>query len=322
MRFVFNLRNYLTLYQGVIAGPICLLLLLTVTLTACADNTNRPETTSTERIKAVATTTQIADMLKSVGGERVEVTTLVKGDGWFSEYIPIKPDLKAVETARVIFKNGAGLDDWLTEIYQSTHSKAVIVDLSEGIRLLDYKFQKSPPQAKNPYYWLAPANGKPMVDHIARILGELDKPYSQDFAANAKTFHEQLDQVVERSQALLGEIPANQRKLLTGSEAMAYFAGEFGLEFLEPLFSSESCNSPQVLTARLTQAQLTRLQEVPAIFFDRLCNPHITQWLNKVAATRVILDLYTESLSLPGREVDTYLRMLLNNALVISLGLH
>jgi zinc/manganese transport system substrate-binding protein len=316
MQSKFTPNKFLPFYKFLVAGFIPILLLISVT--ACVDSDQTDKVTG-EKIRVVATTTQIADMLKNVGQEKVEITILAKGNSRFSEYIPTKPDLEVVKTAGVIFKNGAGLDNWLDEIYQSTNSKAMVVDLSEGVKLLTYEFQSSSLPAPNPYYWLNSANGKIMVDHITRVLQMLDKSYSQDYALNSRAYQFEVDQVVDKARALINEIPVDKRKLLTGSEAMEYFGREFGLEFLEPL-NIQSCNEANLIEPLMAE-ELARVKETSAVFFDRLCNPQITQKLSREAGLKVILNLCTESLSLPGREVDTYLRMLLNNALVISLGL-
>lgn len=305
-----------------IITTVALSIFLIFVVSACAET--EFNSIGKNKIQVVATNTQIADMLNNVAGEKVTITILAKGDATFSEYLPSPSDLTALKTAQLIFRNGAGLDDWLEPVYKEAGAIAQITDLSQGIQLKDYQFDNQASPDPNPYFWHDPLNAKIMVNTITSRFEGYDPSNHGFYDLNATNYKYKIDEVTQKALDLLTTIPPEKRLLFTDNEALAYFADEFGLNIANTL--SVWCGSREVpLNPELTanQTGLIKQGEISALFLDRGCAEGINfaSKIAKVTEIKVIPNLYTESLSLPGREVDTYLKMIYNNALVITLGL-
>ena len=118
-------------------GFVLILLLVASTLVACGETTPKVSTNTPDgatllpitntsvntvnndpnatvaKIKVVATTTQLGDFLRNIGGERVEVYQILRPNDDPHDYSPTANDSKAAAAAQVVFKIGVGLDDWL-----------------------------------------------------------------------------------------------------------------------------------------------------------------------------------------------------------------
>src|SRR5271166_5277073 len=85
------------------------------------------------RLEVVASFSIIGDFVRNVGGERVNVTTLVGPDGDVHVYTPAPADAKKIADAKLVIINGLGLEGWLPRLLQSSGSKAPIIIATKGI---------------------------------------------------------------------------------------------------------------------------------------------------------------------------------------------
>src|ERR687895_587299 len=88
------------------------------------------------KLQVVATTMQLQDFARQVGGDRVEVDGILDTESEPHEYEPRPSDADAVAAADVVVENGAKLDDWLDDLLRNAGGDANRVTASEGIELL------------------------------------------------------------------------------------------------------------------------------------------------------------------------------------------
>ncbi|HEX2914615.1 MAG TPA: metal ABC transporter substrate-binding protein [Chloroflexia bacterium] len=306
-----------------------------IALVACGDNTtpsvngtsaasNASQTTAgvAGKLRVVATTTQLADFARNVGGERVEVTSILKPSADAHEYEPTAADSKALAASQLILKNGLGLDDWLDKTIQSSGTKALLVTASEGVKTrkaegsLVEEFKNG-----DPHIWFSSDNAKKMVDNIATGLLKVDPSSSDIYQANASAYKAQLDQMAQQIKALIANIPAENRKLVTNHDAFGYFIDQFGLTFVGSVIPSmDSTSEP---SARDIEELVNKIKEqkVKAIFTEQSLNPRLAEQISREAGVKIYSNLYSDSLSEPGSDGDTYLKMMLSNARNIVAGL-
>src|SRR3982750_3917155 len=86
-----------------------------------------------EKIKIIASFSILGDFARNVGGDRVDVTTLVGANGDVHVYTPTPADAKKIADAKLVIVNGLGLEGWLERLVQSSGSKAPVVIASNGI---------------------------------------------------------------------------------------------------------------------------------------------------------------------------------------------
>ena len=210
------------------------------------------------RLKVVASFSILGDFVKNVGGDRVEVSTLVGSNGDVHVYTPAPADAKKIADAKLVVINGLGLEGWLPRLVQSSGSKAVIVTASDGIVPL-----KSG-SAADPHAWQSVANAKIYVANIRDALVAADPPDAAAFRANADGYLAKLDQLDRDVREAMAQIPAARRKVISTHGAFGYFAAAYGVEFIAPLgVSTDSEASARDIADIITQI---RVAKIPAVF--------------------------------------------------------
>lgn len=328
------------MYFKKLTALLALLLLFTGLVAACGDATNTaPATTSlasantsatttgaapapANKIKVVATTTQVGDFVKNVGGNRVEVFTIVKPGADAHEYEPTAEDSRSLAAAQVVFQNGLGLDSWLEKTIQSSGTKASVVNASQGAKTRNAEGKEADEfKDGDPHIWFNTSNAKKMVDNIAAGLAKADATGASTYQSNATAYKVQIDEMAKQVKGQIDGIPAAQRKLVTNHDAFGYFIEEFGLTFVGSVVPSlDSTAEP---SAREIQQLVAKIKEqnVKAIFTEESINPKLAEQVSKEAGVKIFSNLYGDSLGAPGSEGDTYIKMMLSNGRNIANGL-
>ncbi len=300
------------------------LLLLTL-LVACGDPTapvtkDAPGTASSAaKIKVVATTTQVGDFVKNVGGNRVELVTILKPGVDAHDYEPTSADSKALAAAQIIFSNGVGLEEWLDKTIKNSGTKATQVIASDGIKPRPGSTSQEKPG--DPHLWFSTDNAKKMVDNITTGLIKIDGAGKEIYETNAKSYKAQIDDLAKQIKILIDTIPADHRKLVTNHDAFGYFAEQFGIKIVGsviPSFDSTAEPSAQELKELVDKIKATK---VPAIFTETSINPKLAEQISKEAGVKIFSNLYGDTLGEAGSDGDTYLKMMLANAKNIANGL-
>jgi len=273
-------------------------------------------------IEIVATTTVIADFLRHVGGDKVDVTVMIKEGSNHHTFEPTMSEARLIAEADIIFSNGIGLEQpWLNDLRESTNSTAVLEVVSWGAYLLDLDHRDHIHQGGDPYIWHNTENAKIMVDNIALGLAEFDPAHQEQYEANAEAYKAELEALTEEIASLLNTIPPERRKLVTGHEAFAYFADQFEFELIGTVIIA-SHESKQSSTRDIEKLiQKIKEEQVPAIFAGISLNPRQAQTIADEASVPLIANLYSDSLGEAGSEGETYLSMMRYNAQTIYNGL-
>ncbi len=286
-----------------------------------AAGTSASASTST-RLKVVATTTQLGDFVKNVGGNRSEVITLIKAGVDAHEFEPSAADSKALATAQLVFKNGLHLDDWLDKTITSSGTRAPVVNTSDGIIARKVGGEAAgAADESDPHIWFNTANARQMVDNIAAGLSKADPPGSNIYQTNARLYKEQLDEMVRQVKQEINTIPPANRKIVTNHDAFHYFLEEFGLTFVGAVIPSVDSSAEP--SAKDIQELINKIKEqkVKAIFTETSINPKLAEQISKEAGVKIYSNLYGDSLGSPGSDGDTYIKMMLANARNIAAGL-
>ncbi len=90
--------------------------------------------------------------------------------------------------------------------------------VTRGVRL--QQGEEDGKSVDDPHVWHDPANAKAMVDNIAAALARADPGRTDDYEANATAYKKRLDETRTRVQAIINEIPADGRKLVTNHDAL------------------------------------------------------------------------------------------------------
>ena len=283
-----------------------------------------------ERLRVVATTTQVGWVASEVGGDTIDLTVLLAPGAEAHDYEMTATDAAAVEDADLILRSGANLESWLDDALTTIATDATIVDLSEGIELrepgADEPAHEEEPGHEeeggerhvDPHYWLSAPNAIVMVENVETALAEASPTDVAEFDERAGAVIARLEAADAEIRALMDEIPEDRRRIVTNHDALGYFIDEYGLRFVGSVFPNldvSSEPSPQEL-AELIEA--IRSEGVVAIFSESAVNPELAETV--AAETDAVVSdepLYTDSLGPPGSGADTLDGMLLHNARVI-----
>src|SRR4051794_21284056 len=127
------------------------------------------------RLRVVATTTQVADFAREVGGDRAEVTGVLRPNVDPHDYEPSPADLTTMNHAQVLVRNGVGVEQWLDGAIDSSGYSGPVVDASHGVRLRagdgehggEHGGEHQGSDADvDPHIWQDPGNAKVMVADI------------------------------------------------------------------------------------------------------------------------------------------------------------
>lgn len=186
-------------------------------------------------IRVAASTTDLASIASSIGGEHVECFAIAK-PGADAHRVEVLPSyMVKVSRADVYLKVGLGLDQWADAIIDgSRNDHLVVADCSANVSVLekpagavDASMGDVHPNG-NPHYWLDPRNGAVVAQTIAETLSRVDPGHATDYQARAGEFAKQCNAAWENGGKVAAAIP--NRVVLTYHRSWPYFAGAFGLE--------------------------------------------------------------------------------------------
>lgn len=282
------------------------LLALMVLLTACESRPPQGQPTGPQKLIVVTTLTVLADLIQQAGGDKVQVKALVPPGGEVHTYQPTPDDIKSVAQAKIVFYNGAHLEEWIDKTIRSAGKPNLpIVVLSEGLPLI-----KESGNDPNPHLWLDVANAKAYVEKIRDGLSKMDGANAGYYTDRAKSYFAQLDELDKWIQAEVATIPKARRKLVTFHDAFPYFAERYGFSLHGVLVASPGKEpSARDLTAL---ARRIKQEQVPAVFAEAQFNPKAMEVLASDTGVRVITNLYNDSLS-TGPEANSYIALMKHN---------
>jgi zinc/manganese transport system substrate-binding protein len=265
-----------------------------------------------QRIKAVASFSILGDLVKNVGGDRVDVVTLVGPNGDVHVYSPTPGDAKTLAAAKVVVENGLGLEGWMTRLVRASGTNAPIVVASNGIQ------PRKMPDGHDadhlvidPHGWQSVANAKIYVANIRDGLSKADPDGKTVYDANAKSYLLALDALAEEVKAAIAKIPVDRRKIITTHDAFGYFGDAYGMEFIAPegVYTEAEPSAKDV--ARII-AQIKK-QKIPAVFLENITNPRLMQQIAKETGAKIGGTLYSDALSTPNGPAASYIAMMRNN---------
>jgi ABC-type Zn uptake system ZnuABC Zn-binding protein ZnuA len=263
-------------------------------------------------LRVVATTTQVADFARNVGGDRVQVTSLLKPGVDAHDYEPSPADIATIADADLVLQNGVGLEEWLDDTITSSGFGGPVVDTSQGIRLRRVE------GGDDPHIWQDPRNAQRMAATIEQALAGAAPADAASFQANLAAYNDQLqalDAEVERQIDSLAN-----KKVVTNHDAFGYYLDRYGLVLVGSVIGS--FDSSAELSGRELRDLVAKIKAtgVKAIFSETTLPPKAAETIGREAGVKVVVGedaLYGDALGPPGSDGDTYLKMVRHNTATI-----
>ncbi len=304
-------------------------------LSACAP----AQPADSGKLKVVASTSILADVVREVGGDAVVVTSLLPVNTDPHSFQPAPRDLAALADADIIFLNGMELEAALETVIASANPKQPPVEVSAAItpRVLsaaEADFMKRMEEsggsapgeddhgqgAGDPHVWTDPASVKAWADAIAEALGKSDSSKKELFRANAAAYKQKLDDLDAWIVSQVAQVSPGNRKMLSNHMTWGYFAARYGFEQVGavlPGFSTASEPSAQEMAA--LEDEIARMG-VRAIFVENTVSPRLAERVSADTGVKIV-SLFTDSLGGPGSGAETYLDFMRYNVAAIVAAL-
>lgn len=279
-----------------------------IVVTACGGGA--PESTDSYDVRVVATTNIVADLVRVVGGPRVEVEALM-GPGIDPHlYKASAGDVRRMSSAQAIFYSGLHLEGKMSEVLgrmdergARTVAVAACVPKEKLIHSADFS------GLHDPHVWFDVALWSQATDCVAETLADLDPDHGDEYEARAAATVEELtaldDWVRERVEALAPE----QRVLVTAHDAFGYFGRAYGFEVRGLLGVSTASEAGTADVQEL--AGFIAERRIPAIFVETSVPPRYVQALREAVRARGFAveiggSLFSDSLGSPDTPEESY----------------
>lgn len=271
---------------------------------------------SGEKLKVVATTNIIADVIERVGGDRVDLTALVPQGADPHTFEPTPRDVAAVSAAHVVFANGAGLEEFLGSLLESAGATEHTVYLAHGIELYETEHdeegdveegeEEHAHEEGDPHLWTDPNNVMVWVDTIQAALEMLDPEHAAVYEANAEAYTAELETLDAWIRDQVAQIPPERRRMVTDHQLFAYFTEAYGFEQVGAVIPAYSTMAEPSAKELAALEDAIRELDVRAVFVGSTVNSSLAQRVAEDTGTRLV-PLYTGSLSEQGGPADTYI---------------
>jgi len=268
-------------------------------------------------VKAVATFSILGDLVKNVGGDKVELTVLVGPNGDTHTFEPSPKDNVVLSESAVIFENGLHFEHWLDKLYQSSGSQALRVVVTEGIEPIEV--QAGQKQEADPHVWHDINNAMLMVERIRDGLIAADEANAAYYKENAEKYLGELARLDHWVIDTLKDIPDERRRLVTSHDTFGYFAKRYGFKVIGTAVDSATTEA-----ADPSAAQIARLVDkikssgVRVAFIENTHDPKLMAAVAAEAGIKLAPKLYTDALGPSGSDGDTYVNMVRHNARVFA----
>ena len=282
-----------------------------------------PATSPGNKLKVVATTTIVDDVVRQLGGDAIDLTVLLPVGSDPHAFSPAPRDIALISDANVVFINGAGLEEFLTPLLESAGGEAEIIDLSEGLTLLEFEGDHHEDDHEgehhhdmDPHTWTSPRNVMAWVTSIEQTLSRLDAANAQTYQANAAAYRQELTALDAWIVEQIAQIPAARRVLVTDHVVFGYFAAHYELEQLGAVVPGYSTLAQPSARELAALEDAIRAYDVPAIFVGSTVNPALAQRVAEDTGMQLVF-VYTGSLTAPDGNAPTYLAYIRYNVTAI-----
>jgi ABC-type Zn uptake system ZnuABC Zn-binding protein ZnuA len=266
------------------------------------------------RIRAVATVTQVSALTRAVGGDRIQLTALLKSTDDPHAYEPHPSDVTALAQAKLIVKSGAGLDKWIDKPITAAAPNATVVDASASARL-----RSSATEGQDPHWWYDVDNARSASDAIANALAGVDPANAASYRASASELKRRLHDADRQIHALVDPIPAAQRLFVANHDAFNYFLARYQITLVGDIIpSTDSLAAVRPAdTAKLIND--VRQKRVKAIFTETTLQSGLASQIATATGVKVFDGkLYGDAIGDPGTDGATLEGALVHNGRLMA----
>ena len=312
--------------------------LLKITVSALCVAATTQMVHADEPIPVVATFSILGNMVSEIGGEHVNVTTLVGPDGDAHVYQPTPKDARSVSEAELMFMNGLEFEGWLERLVKAASFDGSLVVATDGIQAIGFDDQNDHDDhddhkdhddhddhddhsghnhgAFDPHAWHSLTNAAIYIDNITAALAKADPSNAGDYYSNRAKYLSELDALSKDVASMMADIDADKRTVVTPHDAFGYFSVAYDVTFEAPQGLSTEAEASAADVARLIEQ--IREQNISAVFIESISDNRLIEQIANETGASVGGTLYSDALSSSDGPASTYLDMFRHNAKTIS----
>ncbi len=302
--------------------------MLRKTLTACllcfAMQSNAAE------VSVVVSFSILEDLARNVGGDRIEVTSIVGRNRDVHGFIPTPGDAKTIRNADIVFINGLGFEGWLDRMIrldESSNSK--IIDLSsnlpEAIQSVDHENEEMHDEhhghghehaGKDPHVWHSVSNMQIYVTGMKEALCNIDPDGCTHYQDRTRNYAERLEKLDQHIRSQIAKIPKDRRKAIVPHSAFGHFERDYGIEFIS---ISGIDGTEQPSAQKMAEIiEKIRKHDVSSIFVETISDSRIMEQISRETDVKLAGALYADTLGEEDDATGTYIGIMLHNTNKLS----
>jgi zinc/manganese transport system substrate-binding protein len=321
---------------------------------ACALHLTPTAVLSAEPIKVVATFSVLGDMVGRIGGDHIELTTLVGPNGDAHVYKPTPAAAKALGMADVVIMNGLKFEAWLERLSAAVDFDGALVAATKGIEPLEFEEHHEADHKDehhdeheeaghkdehhdedheehadkhhghdhgefDPHAWHSLRHAVNYVDNITAALSKADPANASIFYENRASYIAEIKALDAKIEGMMADLSDNARTVVTSHEAFEYFGHRYKLAFKAP--QGLSTESEPTATDVAKMIEQIREEGISAVFVESITDNRVLQQIARETGATIGGTLYSDSLSGSDGPASTYLDMMRHNATAIASAL-
>lgn len=265
--------------------------------------------TMAKTVDVVASFTVLADIVKQVGGDHVNVKSLVQPNGDPHTFEPTPQDSQALAKANVVFVSGLGMEGWMDRLISASGYKGTIVVASNGVNTR--KMEEDGKTVTDPHAWNSMHNGVIYATNVMNALIKADPEDAADIRKSGESYIQQLEKLDSWAKTEFASVPKSKRKVLTSHDAFGYFGQRYGVSFLAPVgFSTEAEASASDVASIIKQL---KAEHIKTYFMENQTDPRLVKQIASETGAQPGGELYPEALSEANGPAATYVAAFKHN---------
>lgn len=262
-------------------------------------------------VKVVTSFSILADIVKQVGGEHVQINNIVGPNEDAHVFNPSPQHSMMLAKADLVIVNGLGFEGWIDRLIEASGFKGTVVVASAGLKPLKIGL------TEDPHAWHSIPAIMKYVENVSKALQKADPANAASYRKNATSYKQRLRLLNEWVHDELSKVDPKKRKVITAHDAFQYFAKEYKVAFLAPVGVSTQAEASPEAVMRLIN--LIRKEDIKMIFVENITNEKQMNIIQESTGARIGGTLYSDALSVPDGPASDYVSLMRHNvSLIIS----
>ncbi len=268
------------------------------------------------RLRVVACSTVVYDILRHVGGDRIDARCLLKAGTDPHAYQPEPEDARRLADAQLVVVNGLGFEGWADKLLSESGFAGKLVVASGGIQPLSMPDEEGGGRAvADPHAFNDLANGVIYAANIRDALIAADPKGAEEYQAWSEAYIAELRMLDGWVKRQVARIPAEQRKLVTDHDALQYFAKAYGFTVEAPESAIEDVQPGAAKVEDIVR--WIRQTGIKGVFLERDRSPKLVEQIGREAGVAIGGDLWLDGPAPAPALADSYEGMFLANVRTI-----